>query len=140
MNDTTIIAIISAIFGSSGLSAIITGWVTHRKYKIDALKAAEECSQIKSKTQLDEMKFINEKIQEISDKYKRESDELTKRNDELSKRVTELNNKLQILIEWIMYDNQQYRQWLETELMKARPDVVFPKCAPPPKIFQNNNN
>ena len=37
MNDATIITIISAIFGSSGLSAIITG-VTHRKYKIDALK------------------------------------------------------------------------------------------------------
>lgn len=140
MDNTTIIAIITAVFGSSGLSAIVTGWVTHRKYKIDAIKAAEECSQIKSKTQLDEMKFINDRIQDINNKYRQESDELIKRNDEMSKRVSELNNKLQILIEWIMYDNQQYRQWLETELMKVRPDVVFPKCAPPPKIFQDNNN
>lgn len=138
MDNTTVIAIITAVFGSSGLSAIITGWLTHRKYKIDSIKVAEECSQIKSKTQLDEMKFINDRIQDINNKYRQESDELTKRNDEMSKRVTELNNKLQILIEWIMYDNQQYRQWLETELMKVRPDVVFPKCAPPPKIFQND--
>lgn len=138
MDNTTVITIITAVFGSSGLSAIITGWLTHRKYKIDAIKAAEECSQIKSKTQLDEMKFINDRIQEINNKYRQESDELTKRNDEMGKRVSELNNKLQTLIEWIMYDNQQYRQWLETELMKVRPDVVFPKCAPPPKIFQND--
>lgn len=139
MDNTTVIAIITAVFGSSGLSAIITGWLTHRKYKIDAIKTAEECSQIKSKTQLDEMKFINDRIQDINNKYRQESDVLTKRNDEMSKRVSELNNKLQTLIEWIMYDNQQYRQWLETELMKVRPDVVFPECTPPPKIFQNNN-
>ena len=136
----TIITIALAIVGSSALSALVTGLLSSCKCKSESNKIATEADQIKSHTQLDEIEFINKRLQEISEKARLESDELTKRNTELAEKVTDLNNKLQLIMEWVIYDNQKYRQWLETELRKVNPTLIFPECPPPPKIFQRDEH
>lgn len=134
----TIVTIALAIIGSGTLSALLTGMLNSCKNKSEANKLATESEQIKSHTQLDEIEFINKRLQEISEKARLESDELTKRNTELAEKVTDLNNKLQLIMEWVIYDNQRYRQWLEIELHKVNPTLLFPECPPPPKIFQKD--
>lgn len=135
MEASTIATIIVAVIGSGGLSALLTSILSARKYKSEAMKTEQEAEGLRVQNEITEMDYINKRLQEISENASRESIKLRQRNDILNAKISELNDKLQSMMEWVMYDNQQYRQWLETELRKVNPTIEFPRCAPPPKIF-----
>lgn len=128
--STTIITIIGAILGTGGLTAFTTTLFNCRKFKAEAVK-------IESENDMAKFEFINKRLQEISENAESDSKELRKRNAELNQQIADLNDKLQMIMEWIMYDNQKYRTWLENELRKFNPDVQFPDCPVPPKIFRS---
>lgn len=120
---------------SGTMGALITALLTRRKTKSESKKIDAETEGLDIQNDLQRFDFINKRLQEISDNATSESVALRARNDELDKQIAELNNKLQLIMEWVMYDNQQYRVWLETQLHQVKPDLQFPICAAPPKIF-----
>lgn len=133
MDATTIVAIITAIIGTGGLSAFITSILSARKYKFEAQKIEQETESIK----VQNMEIIHKRLQDIAESQNQELAKLIKRNDELNHKIEELNDKLQTIMEWVVYDDQQYRQWLESRLIELDPQIEFPKCTPPPKIFDS---
>lgn len=130
-----IITIITAIFGSSGLSAIITAILSARKFRSEADRVREETQSIRVQNDIAGIDYINKKLQEITEQSNHQSNVLRARNDELNERITELNYKLQAIMNWVMEDNQQYRMWLETRLKELDPDIEFPHCSAPPNVF-----
>ena len=142
METSTIVTIIVAILGSGGLSALITSLVnakvSAKKGSADADKAEQEAIGLHVKNEITSVDYISQQLQTITENARKESDILRARNDELNNRINELNNKLQVVMTWIITDNQQYRQWLETELIKLKPDIIFPKCPPPPSVFSTD--
>lgn len=134
MNTSTILTIIASIIGTGGLSALLTGILSARKYRSEALKTEQEAESLK----VQNMDYIHKRLQEISESQNQESIKLRQRNDELNNKIEVLNDKLQTIMEWVVYDNQQYRQWLESRLLELDPDIEFPKCSPPPKIFHTD--
>ena len=130
-----IITIITAIFGSSGLSAIITAILSARKFRSEADRVREETQSIRVQNDIAGIDYINKKLQEITEQSDHQSNVLRARNDELNERITELNYKLQAIMNWVMEDNQQYRMWLETRLNELDPDLAFPHCSAPPNVF-----
>ena len=147
MNTTLISAIIVAALGSGGVSAIITAILSRRKYESEAAKTESEAAKIKSEadavvkqTNITGIDYINRKLQEITEQSSKEATELRIRNDELNERINNLNDRLQVVMSWIVDDNQHYRQWLETKLIELDPSIEFPKCAPPPQAFNISNN
>lgn len=131
MDTTTILSIITAIIGTGGLTAFVTAFLSARKFKAEALKIEQETDALK----VQNIDYIHKRLQEISESQNQESIKLRKRNDELNNKIEQLNDKLQTIMEWVVYDNQQYRQWLESRLKELDPDIEFPRCSPPPKIF-----
>lgn len=147
MNTTLISAIIVAALGSGGISAIITAILSRHKYESEAAKTESEAAKIKSEadavvkqTDIKGIDYINRKLQEITEQSNKEATELRNRNDELNERINNLNDRLQVVMCWIVDDNQHYRQWLETKLIELDPSIEFPMCAPPPKVFNISNN
>ena len=147
MNTTLISSIIVAALGSGGISAIITAILSRHKYESEAAKTESEAAKIKSEadavvkqTNITGIDYINRKLQEITEQSNKEATELRNRNDELNERINNLNDRLQVVMNWIVDDNQHYRQWLETKLIELDPSIEFPKCAPPPKAFNISNN
>ena len=124
MNTTLISSIIVAALGSGGISAIITAILSRHKYESEAAKTESEAAKIKSEadavvkqTDLTCIDYINRKLQEITEQSNKEATELRNRNDELTERINNLNDRLQVVMSWIVDDNQHYRQWLETKLI-----------------------
>lgn len=147
MNTTLISSIIVAALGSGGISAIITAILSRHKCESEAAKTESEAAKIKSEadavvkqTDITGIDYINRKLQEITEQSNKEATELRNRNDELNERINILNDRLQVVMNWIVDDNQHYRQWLETKLIELDPSIEFPKCAPPPKVFNMSNN
>lgn len=147
MNTTLISSIIVAALGSGGISAIITAILSRHKYESEAAKTESEAAKIKSEadavvkqTDITGIDYINRKLQEITEQSNKEATELRNRNDELNERINNLNDRLQVVMCWIVDDNQHYRQWLETKLIELDPSIEFPMCAPPPKVFNISNN
>jgi len=137
MNTTLISSIIVAALGSGGISAIITAILSRHKYESEAAKTESEAAKIKSEadavvkqTDITGIDYINRKLQEITEQSNKEATELRNRNDELTERINNLNDRLQVVMSWIVDDNQHYRQWLETKLIELDPSIEFPKCAP----------
>ena len=137
MNSTDIITIVSCVIGSGGISALATSFFSARKYKAEALKTEQEAQRIREQSKIEEMEYVRNCMKSISEDSRKENGETKKHSEELSSRVDELNDKLQAIMEWVIYDNQRYRSWLEDELRKRDPNIEFPTCAPPPKIFQS---
>ena len=100
-----IITIITAIFGSSGLSAIITAILSARKFRSEADRVREETQSIRVQNDIAGIDYINKKLQEITEQSDHQSNVLRARNDELNERITELNYKLQAIMNWVMEDN-----------------------------------
>lgn len=136
-SSSIIITILGAILGTGGLTALITALLSAKKFKAEAHKIDSETETVFANNEIAKFEFINKRLQEISENAEAESKALRARNDELNRQITQLNDKLQTIMEWVIYDNQNYRNWLESELRKSNPDINFPKCAPPPKIFRN---
>lgn len=137
MEPTTIIAFIVAILGSGGISAVLTSLLSARKFKSEAEKISQEAYGIHMNTEIKGADYVSQQLQAIADNAAKESETLRARNDELNARINELNDKLQALMQWIVTDNQRYRQYLESELLKLNPEMDFPECPPPPRIFKN---
>lgn len=133
MDATVWIAIIGSILGSGGITAFVTTILSARKYKAEANQIEQE-----SRKEMD--KYVNEKLKEVTEMYIKETKELKESNDNLNKQINELQNKLQEIMSWIIYDNQNYRLWLETELRKVNPSIDFPRCSPPPKIYRDGSD
>lgn len=123
-----LIAIITAVIGSGGISAVISAFLSARKYRAEARQIEET-----SRRDLDQ--YVNEKLKEVTEMYISQTRELKDANSDLQKQITDLQHKLQGLMSWVIYDNQNYRMWLETELRRLNPNIEFPKCAPPPQVF-----
>lgn len=133
--STAIITIIGAILGTGGITAFVSTILSARKFKAEAHKIESESDNIQSQNDMAKFEFINKRLKEISDNAEADSRDLRARNNELNSQIAQLNDKLQTIMEWVIYDNQKYRNWLETELRKSNPDIQFPECPPPPKIF-----
>lgn len=129
-----IITIISAVIGSGGIAAAITAIVSSKKYKAEAMLLEQQAETARKDSEERMHENIRKQIMELSDVHKKESAELRKQNAILSTKINELNDEIQKLMEWIVYDNAKYRAWLETELVKLKPDIEFPECRPAPKF------
>lgn len=133
MDRTEMIAmIISAVLGSGGIASAIVAFLSARKYRAEAalLEQQVETAHKESEQKLNE--YIRTQLKELSETHKKESEELRKQNKELSERVNVLTNRINQMMHWIVGDNNAYRTWLESELRKLKPDIVFPKCKPAP--------
>lgn len=130
-----VIAIIVAIVGSGGVSAIITSLLSAKKFSSESRKMDVEADCLNNEEKRADMEYLSKRLREISEAHSEDSMKLRQRNDELSRQINDLNNKLQKLMEWIIYDNSRYVSWLEARLKEHDPNVVFPECPPPPKIF-----
>lgn len=128
MDGTAIVAIISALVGGSGISAVLTTIFSARKYKAEAQRLEEETRSSRDEAYRKNLDYIQQKMIELSSKYESEADALRKRNDELDAKIAKLNDRIQQLMQWIVVDNNRYRVWLETELKRADPSITFPEC------------
>lgn len=127
-----ITTIVSMIIGSGGVAAAITALVSMKKYKAEArlIEQQAEASRLEAEQKTHE--YIRTQLRELSETHKAESDELRKQNRELSEQIAVLNDRINQLMTWVVVDNNTYRNWLENELKKVKPDIEFPKCRPAP--------
>ena len=144
MSKTEIVVmIISALFGTGGITTIIVALLSFRKYKAEAklleqqaLDAQKESERKANEYITSQLKELTERHAQESEKYRKRIEELTAQNDarikELTNQVAALNTRVNQLMNWIIVDNNAHRSWLETELRKARPDIKIPKCRPVP--------
>lgn len=127
-----VVALVVAIVGSGGISAVITSLLSARKYKAEARSIEADIEERSKKAEREYMDYIHTQLKEITETHKHESDELRRMNKELNDKVSALKNELDILISWIITDNNAYRTWLESELHKRDPELKFPMCKEPP--------
>lgn len=140
MTVELVVAIIVAILGSGGISALISTLITAKKTNAESDKIDTESECLLNEEKRADIDFISSRLHEISKAQNEDSTKLRQRNDELSRQIDELNNKLQALMEWIIYDNHRYVSWLEARLKEHDPEIVFPECPPPPKIFNTTED
>ena len=144
MSKTEIVVmVISALFGTGGITTIIVSLLSFRKYKAEAKLMEQQALDAQKESERKANEYITSQLKELTDrhaeeseKYRKRIEELTKQNDarikELSDQIASLNLRVNQLMNWIIVDNNAYRSWLETELRKARPDIKIPKCRPVP--------
>lgn len=140
MTVELVVAIIVAILGSGGISALISTLITAKKTNAESDKIDAESECLINEEKRADIDFISSRLHEISQAQNEDSTKLRQRNDELSRQIDELNNKLQALMEWIIYDNHKYVSWLEARLKEHDPEIEFPECSPPPKIFNTTED
>lgn len=139
MDGSQITEIIVTAFSTGAVGAIISGLMTRRKYKAEAAAMEEALQNSRMESYQKSIDYIQEKMIDLSKKYEAESEVLRKRNEELDVKITDLNSRLQDLMEWVVVDNNKYRSWLETELLKLNPDISFPHCPEPPITKSSNS-
>lgn len=127
-----VIAIITSIVGSGGIAAAITAFLSAKKYKAEADMIEQQSESARTESEQKMNEYIRSQLKELSETHKQESDELRRQNRELSDRISDLNDKINQLMTWVVVDNNSYRNWLENELRKLKPDIEFPKCRPAP--------
>jgi len=138
--NAIVISVITAILGTGGITAIITEILTARKYRAEAQRIEQDTANQRRISEQEMQSYIRSQMMEINETYKKESDELRRQNEELTHRINDLTKKTQELMEWIIYDNNRYRSWLETELIKLKPDIQFPTCRPAPGFELNTDS
>ena len=136
-NVEAIMTIVATILGTGGVTALLTTILNAKKYKAEAMRIEQETERDRKESEQRMNESIKNQIMELSEIHKKESAALRKQNKVLSDQINDLNNKIHELMEWIAYDNSKYRGWLETELVKLKPDIVFPNCKPVPKFVNN---
>lgn len=140
--DTTqmIITIITAIVGSGGIGAVVTAFVSAKKHRAEASILEQQVESSRKETEQKMNDYIRIQLKELSETHKQESDELRRQNRELGNKIADLNNRINELMRWIVMDNDSYRNWLENELRKLKPDIEFPKCRPAPGFTTNDSD
>lgn len=132
MDTATIIAIVGAILGSGGLTALITTILSARKYKADA-------SAIEQQTRREMDEYMNEKMKKLTDMYVTETQELKKQNKELQKQINDLQVKLQELMSWIVHENYTNISMLKAKIKECDPNYVFPEMKPFPNPWKDDD-
>ena len=144
MSKTEIIVmIISALFGTGGITTIIVALLSFRKYKAEARLIEQQALDAQKESERKANEYITSQLKELterhaaeSEKYRAKIDEMNAQNEkkikELSEQITSLSTRVNQLMNWIIVDNNSYRTWLECELRKSKPDIKFPKCRPVP--------
>ena len=144
MSKTEIfVMIISALFGTGGLTTIIVALLSFRKYKAEARLLEQQAMDAQKESERKANEYITNQLKELTDRHAQESEkyrtkieELTTQNENkinaLSDQITKLSTRVNQLMNWIIVDNNAYRSWLECELRKVKPDLKFPKCRPVP--------
>ena len=134
-----IAAIIGTIFGTGGLAGLLVVIFSYRKY-------IAEADQIRVENEKTEIQYLKDSFIELNEETKRqfaefkqmtktELDELRETNKILSHRIEVLNDKLSSLMQWVLVDDRQYREWLEQRLHELDPDMKFPPKVEPPDVF-----
>lgn len=131
-NPELVTTIVSMVIGSGGVAAAITALVSMKKYKAEARLIEQQAEAARLEAEQKTHEYIRTQLTELSETHKAESDELRKQNRELSEQIAVLNDKINQLMTWVVVDNNTYRNWLENELKKVKPDIEFPKCRPAP--------
>lgn len=132
--------VLVTLVGAGGLGGLLGTIFSRKKYKIEALQLEQQLKESREDSIRKSIDFIQDKMKEIASKYEAESETLRKRNEELDKKISDLNSRLQNLMEWVVVDNNQYRNWLETELRKLNPKISFPPCPPAPIKSDDHNS
>jgi len=127
-----IIAIITAVLGSGGIATVVTSLISSKKYKAEASMLEQQAESARKESEQKMNEYIRTQLKELSDTHKQESDELRRQNRELGDKIAVLNNRINQLMSWVVVDNNSYKNWLENELRKLKPDIEFPKCRPAP--------
>jgi uncharacterized protein HemX len=144
MSKTEIVVmIISALFGTGGITTIIVALLSFRKYKAEAKLIEQQAEDAQKESERKTNEYITNQLKELTDrhvseseKYRNKIETLTAQNekkiDELKDQIAKLSQRVNQLMNWIIVDNNAYRTWLECELRKVKPDIKFPKCRPIP--------
>lgn len=138
-----IVMIVSAVFGTGGITTIIVALLSFRKYKAEAKLIEQQAMDAQKESERKANEYITTQLKELTDRHAQESEkyrnkieELTTQNENkintLSDQITKLSTRVNQLMNWIIVDNNAYRSWLECELRKVKPDLKFPKCRPVP--------
>lgn len=138
-----IVMIVSAVFGTGGITTIIVALLSFRKYKAEAKLIEQQAMDAQKESERKANEYITNQLKELTDrhaqeseKYRKKIEELTTQNENkinaLSDQITKLSTRVNQLMNWIIVDNNAYRSWLECELRKVKPDLKFPKCRPVP--------
>lgn len=138
--DIDLTQVIVSAVSAGGLGSIISLLLTRKKYKIETMQLEQQLKESREDSTRKSIDFIQEKMKEIANKYEAESETLRKRNEELDKKISDLNSRLQNLMEWVVVDNNRYRNWLETELRKLDSSITFPECPPAPIATTTEDN
>ena len=124
--------IIISVLGAGGLSGTLVAIFSRRKYQMEAKKLEQDLRESREEANRKSIDYIQQKMADIAKKYEEECDALRHRNEELDSKISDLSSRLQVLMEWVVVDNNRYRSWLENELRKLNPDISFPHCSPAP--------
>lgn len=144
MNPELVVTLVVAIIGSGGISSVVTTILSARKHRAEAdqLRQQIEESRADTKIKIDEhfqnqMIELTQTYQKEFENYRKEIEDLRLQNTALKNQVNELSNQINQLMSWVVYDSMRYQEWLEQELVKARPDILFPEFRKPPKFVQH---
>ena len=137
-NAQIIITIIGCVLGGGGLSALITTIISVKKNNAEADKIEQETHNIQKANDMIILEYVNKILKESEKNANDIAKETRKENETLHQQIDELNSRLQELMNWIVNDNNRYRNWLECELRKVNPDIDLPSCVPIPNVFRND--
>lgn len=155
MDSSSVVAIIAALGGSAGISSLLTGLFSYKKFKAEADKLRVENAQTEmtyvtnalkdvnaeTKRQFEEFKQSQkEEMEALKEAHKKEIEELKESNQVLTKRIEVLNQRLTSLMKWVTVDDARYRSWLENKVHELDPSLQFPDLADPPDVFHSEDS
>lgn len=140
--DTTaaIVAIVGALGGATGITALVTTIFQRKKFNEEADAIRVQNEQVRQKNEQEEMTYVKNSLMEMQEVYKREMAELRESNKKLHQEIDTLNKKLSSLLNWIVGDDHRYRSWLESKIHEYDPSVQFPQLSDPPAVFAIETN
>lgn len=136
-NVQTIITIIGCILGGGGLSALITTIISVKKNNAETERIEQETQNIQKNNDMVIIEYVNKILKESEKNANDIAKETRRENESLHQQIDELNSRLQELMNWVVYSNNNYRCFLENELRKLNPDIELPACDPVPNVFRN---
>lgn len=124
-----IIAIITALGGTAGITSVVTIIFQRKKMKAEA-------ESVKIENDKAVMDYVTNALKNLSETYKSDQEKLKEELQKQKDLVADLNKRLASLMNWIVNDNHKYRSWLESKLRECAPDIELPEVSDPPNVFQ----
>ena len=141
--NVDITALIVAIVGSGGISSAIATLLAARKHKVEIEQLRQQVEDSKADTKIKIDEHVQKQMIELNNTYKqefeerrKELDQLHENNVHLKQQVETLSSQISQLMSWVVYDSMRYQEWLEDELVKRDPKIVFPTFRKPPKFVE----